>query len=375
MKKISLWLMMCFLTACGAEQQPLLPSSSATGQTNDELMELVNKQTPSNKITPQTEGQPFFNEMATSVAETGFLANPNVQAYIRYQVQNNGMNEWELQNFFSQVRHRSSLIATMDRPGTSRPWYEFKAANGSEAKIAAGRKFYAANRAVIDRAAMQYGVPPEIIVAIIGIETNYGANKGSVRVADSLATLAFDYPRRGAFFQKELTEFLKMSKEENANPFEFTGSFAGAMGLPQFMPSSFRLWAVDADGDGRRNIWTSTTDAAASVANYMRGYGWQRGGKVIVPVALQITPQLQAIIDEKTSLKYTVGQLKQMGVMPLQAVSDNEKAVLFRLETSPNVYEYYLGLNNFYTIWRYNNSRMYVTAVRDIANGVGQGGL
>lgn len=366
MKKFSPVLIAAILAACSAEQQK--PSTKNT----------VKQPETNGKITHSTQAdnlRPFFNQPADSVALTGFLANPNVQAFIRYQVQHNGMNEAELQQFFSQVNHRQSLIDTMNRPGTSRPWYEFQVGNSSQAKINAGRKFYAQNRAVIDRAAMQYGVPPEIIVAIIGIETNYGANKGNVRVADSLATLAFDYPRRGEFFQGELVEFLKMTKEENRNPFDFTGSFAGAMGLPQFMPSSYRKWAVDGDGDGRRNIWHSTPDAAASVASYLKGYGWQSGGKMIIPVSLQITPQLQAIIDEKTALNYTVAQLKNMGVVPLQPVSDNEKVVLFRLETEPNYYEYFIGLNNFYTIWRYNNSRMYVTAVRDIANGVGGGGL
>lgn len=362
------------LTACGSGQPTQTHSQSGAPQT-DELMDLPNKKAQTSSTNTAASSTPFFNEPATSVATTGFLANPNVQQYIQYQKQHHGMNEAELIHFFSQVRHRSSLIATMDRPGTSRPWYEFQKGNSGTAKINAGRKFYAANRAVIDRAAAQYGVPAEIIVAIIGIETHFGTNKGNVRVADSLATLAFDYPRRGAFFQNELTEFLKMSKEEGYDPFHFTGSFAGAMGLPQFMPSSYRKWAIDGDGDGKRNIWNSVPDAVASVANYIKGYGWQTGGRMIVPVSLQITPQLQDIIDEKTALTYSVKQLKQMGVVPLESVSDNEKAVLFRLETSPGYYEYYIGLNNFYTIWRYNNSRMYVTAVRDIANGIKGGNL
>ena len=355
------------LVACGAESQK--PNTAATKPKVADSTHVITQATQANDI------RPFFNQPAASVAETGFLANPNVQAFIRYNVQQNGMNEAELQQFFSQVRHRSSLIATMDRPGTSRPWYEFKVGNGGTSKITAGRKFYANNRASIDRAAAQYGVPAEIIIAIMGIETNYGSNKGNVLVADSLATLAFDYPRRGEFFQGELIEFLKMAKEEKRNEFDFTGSFAGAMGLPQFMPSSYRKWGVDADGDGRRNIWTSVPDAAASVASYLKGFGWQTGGRMIIPVSLQITPQLQAIIDEKTALNYTIGQLKQLGIVPLQPVADNERAVLFRLETELGYYEYFVGLNNFYTIWRYNNSRMYVTAVRDIANGISGGNL
>ncbi len=166
-----------------------------------------------------------------------------------------------------------------------------------------------------------------------------------------------------------------MAKEEKENVFDFKGSYAGAMGMPQFMPSSYRKWAVDYDGDGHRDIWNNIGDVAASVANYMKQHGWKTGGKMIVPVNLTITPDLKAIIDEKTALNRTVADFKAMGVVPQQAVADNEKAVLFSLETSPGVFEYYLGLNNFYTVWQYNNSRMYVTAVRDIANAINNNGL
>ena len=223
--------------------------------------------------------------------------------------------------------------------------------------------------------ARKYGVPAELIVAIIGIETNYGKNTGSFRVADALSTLGFDYPRRAEFFQNELIELLLMAKEEKENVFDFKGSYAGAMGMPQFMPSSYRKWAVDYDGDGHRDIWNNIGDVAASVANYMKQHGWKTGGKMIVPVNLTITPDLKAIIDEKTALNRTVADFKAMGVIPQKAVADNEKAVLFSLETSPGVFEYYLGLNNFYTVWQYNNSRMYVTAVRDIANAINNNGL
>ena len=207
------------------------------------------------------------------------------------------------------------------------------------------------------------------------LQHNYGKNVGNIRTADSLATLAFDYPRRGAFFQKELGEFLKLAQEERRDPFSFTGSFAGAMGMPQFMPSSFRQWAVDFDGDGRRNIWNSIPDVAASVANYMKQHGWQTGGRMIVPVNVPVTPQILAIIDEKTNLNYTMGQLRQMGVQPVQAINNDERVILFRLEIAPNNFQYFVGLNNFYTVWQYNHSRMYVTAVRDIANGIAWGNL
>lgn len=314
---------------------------------------------------------PFFNQPAPSVAQTGYLANPNVQAFIRYQHQANGLDMQYLQDFFSRVGYRGNIIPMMNRPGTSRPWYEFRTGNAGSQKISGGRRFYQTHRAVIDQAAARYGVPAPLIVAILGIETNYGANKGNIPVAESLATLAFDYPRRGELFQKELGEFLLLAQEEKRDPMSFVGSFAGAMGLPQFMPSSFRKWAVDFDGDGRRDIWNNIPDTAASVANYMKQHGWQTGGKMLVPAQVAESPKIQALVDEKTALNYTVGQLRQWGVTPAEPVADSEKAFLFRLETAPGQFEYYLGLHNFYVVWQYNHSRMYVTAVQQIARGIG----
>ena len=309
--------------------------------------------------------RPAFDSAAESVASSGFNANTNVRQFIRYEAAKKQFTEAELQNFFNGVVYKGNIINIMYRPSTSRPWDGFRT----------GRQFYAANRAVIDDVARKYGVPAELIVAIIGIETNYGKNTGSFRVADALSTLGFDYPRRAEFFQNELIELLLMAKEEKENIFDFKGSYAGAMGMPQFMPSSYRKWAVDYDGDGHRDIWNNVGDVAASVANYMKQHGWQTGGKMVVPVSLTITPHLQAIIDEKTALTRTVADFKALGVVPQAAVADNEKAVLYALETSPGVFEYYLGLNNFYTVWQYNHSRMYVTAVRDIANAINNNGL
>lgn len=319
--------------------------------------------------------RPVFDAAAESVASSGFNENINVQQFIQYEVKNRRFSAEELRNFFNGVVYKGNIITIMYRPSTSRPWYEFRTGNSGAAKFNGGRQFYAANRAVIDDVARKYGVPAELIVAILGIETNYGKNTGSFRVADALSTLAFDYPRRAEFFQNELSELLLMAKEEKENIFDFKGSYAGAMGMPQFMPSSYRKWAVDYDGDGHRDIWNNVGDVAASVANYMKQHGWQTGGKMVVPVSLTITPHLQAIIDEKTALTRTVADFKALGVVPQAAVADNEKAVLYALETSPGVFEYYLGLNNFYTVWQYNHSRMYVTAVRDIANAINNNGL
>lgn len=345
-----------------------LPNSGS----EDVLANLIDSQQGKYKI---VNGVPFFNQSALSVAQTGYLANPNVQAFIHYQSKQNHLDVHYLNRFFSEVGYRGDIIRLMNRPSTSRPWYVFKKDNASASKIAAGARFYEQHRQAIDRAAARYGVPASIIVAIIGIETNYGNYMGNIRTADALATLAFDYPRRGAFFQQELAEFLQLAQSEHRDPLSFSGSYAGAMGMPQFMPSSFRKWAVDADGDGYRDIWRDVDDVAASVANYMKQHGWQKGGKMMVSVALTPTPQLLLLMEEKTALKHTVKEWRQMGVVPLEDLDDDEKAVLFRLETDAGSHQYFLGLNNFYTVWRYNNSRLYVSAVREIANGIFGEGL
>lgn len=357
------------LAACGQAAHTLGRQDAGDIVERDALMEILSQREHSKQVEVE-KSPPFFNQAADSVAQTGFLANPNVQAFIQYQHQVNDMDMAYLNDFFERVTYRGNIIDIMNRPATSRPWYEFQKGNAGIAKINAGKNFYLKNQNIIHEVANKYGVPAEIIVAIIGIETNYGGYMGNIPVADALATLAFDYPRRAAFFQKELAEFLRIVQEEGEDAFSFKGSYAGAMGMPQFMPSSFQKWAVDHDGDGHRDIWKNVGDTAASVANYLKQHGWQTGGRMVVPVSLQITPQLQAIIDEKTALTYTVGQLRQMGVAPQQLVDDEEKVVLYALEVAPKQFEYYIGLNNFYAVWQYNHSRMYVTAVRDIANGI-----
>lgn len=376
MKKTTLLITATLLAACGSPPPAPIQQTIPTQQTNDPLMALLNNRPATTQPQqPQQQGAPFFNRPAPSVLNGGYLNNPNVQDFIRYHSQYSGLDAYYLQTFFAQAGYRANIINIMNRPGTSRPWYAFAADNSGASRINGGRRFYQTHRVAIDQAAARYGVPAEIIVAIIGIETGYGSNMGNIRTGDALATLAFDYPRRGQFFQNELAEFLKLAREEGRDPLSFHGSYAGAMGMPQFMPSSFRKWAADGNGDGRRDIWGNVHDVTASVANYMKVHGWQTGKPMIVPVAMEPTPQLLAIIDEKTALNRTVGQLRQHGVQPLQAVADNEPAILFRLEVAPGHYNYFIGLNNFYTVWKYNNSRMYVTAVRDIANGIGRGGL
>ncbi|ORF26614.1 lytic murein transglycosylase B [Snodgrassella alvi] len=298
------------------------------------------------------------------------LKRNDVNRFIDFEVKRGQYSRAQLENFFRQVSYRPSIVRGMDKPGTSLPWYTFVQNNANNVRINTGNIFWKNNTGIIQSVSKRYGVAPQLLVAIVGIETNYGNTMGSYRVADALTTLGYHYPRRAEYFQRELSEFLQLAYEERQDPLSFKGSFAGAMGMPQFMPSSFRQFAVDWDGDGHRDIWRNSGDTLASVANYMKQHGWQSGAPIAVPVNMQPTPRLQQIIDEPTSLKYTAGQLRQLGVVIPAQIKDQEKGILYRLERSPGEYDYWFGLNNFYTIWQYNHSRHYVAAVRQIANNL-----
>lgn len=313
---------------------------------------------------------PMTDAMPITDTGTNLLMRSDVRRFMDAQMRSGAFTRPELEAFFAGVAYQPAILNAMDRPSTSQPWYTFRANNTGGKRLSNGDQFWAGNRAVLTAVSQHYGVPAELLVAIIGIETNYGRNMGSYRVADALTTLGFHYPRRAAYFQQELAAFLQLTHEERRNAFSFNGSYAGAMGMPQFMPSSYHRWAIDWDGDGQRDIWYNVGDAAASVANYMKQHGWQTGRPMAVPVSLTPTRTLSDIMAANTELKYTAGQFRRLGVVIPSSVADNEKSVLFQLEVAPGQYEYWLGLNNYYTVWHYNHSRLYVSAVREIANGL-----
>lgn len=279
----------------------------------------------------------------------------------------------ECNYFFSRVQFKENIINVINKPSTSRPYYQFAKDNIGKKRINDGITFYKQNQSVIEKIEAQYGVPGEVLTAILGIETHYGRNTGSFRVADSLDTLAFAYPKRAEFFQNELAEFMLMSKELGSDPMSFSGSYAGAMGMPQFMPSSYRKWAKDGDGDGFADIWTNRADALASVANYLVEHGWKRNGKISIRLNEPQSAILDGISAEKTALTRTVADFRNMGINIPQDIANDEPAILYRLEIAPDQFAYYLGLNNFYTVWQYNNSRLYVHSVSKIAAGIRSG--
>ena len=293
-----------------------------------------------------------------------------MEAFIEEMVGKHGFEPGPLRRLFGQVQPRPSIIRAMSAPGTARPWYEFRRRNVEPGRIDGGVRFWAANAAALERAGREFGVPPELIVATIGIETMYGRNMGSFKVIDALSTLAFDYPPRAEFFRRELEEYLLLTRDWGIDT-GTRGSYAGAIGIPQFIPSSYRKYAIDFDGDGRRDLAGSTADAIGSVANYYQSFGWTPGGPVVVSAEsgeAELGPLLAAGIKPHTR----VGELRKRGIVVQEPVDDSAEATVFfvQLETGPKLL---LGLNNFYVITRYNRSTNYAMAVWELAREIRAG--
>lgn len=288
----------------------------------------------------------------------------DVKAFIDHMVKDYGMDKKQLTAVFKQVEIKQSIIDAMNKPAEGKPWYQYRPLFVTQETIDNGVKYYQANKAALDRASKEYGVPPSIIIAIIGVETRYGKNKGSYRVIDALSTLAFEYPKRSPFFTSELEQYLLLTQEEKIDPMSIKGSYAGAMGTPQFMPSSYRLYAVDFVGDGKRNLWSNDADAIGSVANYFKAKGWKTGNAVAFPALL--ANEKIANKENDVTLNTTVGDLKKQGVKLNAIVSSDEKATLLVYQNDKGK-EYWVGLNNFYVITRYNRSPLYALAVYQLS--------
>jgi len=298
------------------------------------------------------------------------LANrPDVQAFIREMAARHGFNAAQLRATFSHAQSQPSIIAAMSRPGESKPWYAYRQIFLNPKRIQGGVEFWRANEAVLAKAERVYGVPPEIVVAIIGVETQYGGNMGKYRVLEALSTLAFDYPRRADYFRKELESFLLLARAEGIDPLVPRGSYAGAMGYGQFMPSSFRSYAVDFDGDGHRDLWRNPRDAIGSVANYFSKNGWRPGQPVASPASVSGGRYSALVSRQLSQPRYSVASLRDQGVTPLEPVSNGQNAMLLELEGRDGP-EYWLGYDNFFVITRYNRSQLYAMAVHQLSREI-----
>lgn len=304
--------------------------------------------------------------LSSGCSADGYQEHPLTRELVERMVAEHDFDREALLKLFSQVEKKQAIIDAMERPAERvKPWHEYRKIFIQEQRIDRGADFWRRNAADLQRAEREYGVDPAIIVAIIGVETMYGRITGSYRVMDALATLAFDYPKRSPFFTKELENYLLLTREQDKDPLALKGSYAGAMGYGQFMPSSYRNYAVDFDGDGRTDIWDNTTDAIGSVANYFVRHGWRSNQPVAVPATAAKTYTEEGLNQLKVP-DTTIAELKAQGFTPTTAVDGATKAVPLRLELEDG-YEFWLGFDNFYVITRYNHSYRYAMAVYQLS--------
>ena len=311
---------------------------------------------------------PFLMGAQTSLAD--YSSHELTQAFIEEMVLEEGFDRSELRELFQQVEKKQSIIDAISRPAErTLTWAEYRKIFLKRGRIDDGAKFWRENQTALEAAEETYGVPAEIIVAIIGVETLYGRITGSYRVMDALSTLAFDYPKRAPFFRSELKHFLILSREQGKPPLELKGSYAGAMGLGQFMPSSYRAYAADYDKDGFIDIWANRSDAIWSVANYLEDHGWKREQ----PITSKATASRQysdAAISKKLKPALSLQEIENAGISPLMdGLDKNQRVTAMRLQGNRGE-EFWIGLHNFYVITRYNHSKLYAMAVFQLAEEI-----
>lgn len=328
--------------------------------------------------TDTTTGTPsggFLLEPQHNVMQMGgdFANNPNAQQFIDKMVNKHGFDRQQLQEILSQAKRLDSVLRLMDNQapttsvkppsGPNGAWLRYRKKFITPDNVQNGVVFWNQYEDALNRAWQVYGVPPEIIVGIIGVETRWGRVMGKTRILDALATLSFNYPRRAEYFSGELETFLLMARDEQDDPLNLKGSFAGAMGYGQFMPSSYKQYAVDFSGDGHINLW-DPVDAIGSVANYFKAHGWVKGDQV----AVMANGQAQGL-PNGFKTKYSISQLAAAGLTPQQPLGNHQQASLLRLDVGTG-YQYWYGLPNFYTITRYNHSTHYAMAVWQLGQAV-----
>ena len=299
------------------------------------------------------------------------LQRADVAAFIDNMVAEHDYDAAELNDILGRVELSEKVIAAITRPAEALPWHRYRAIFIKPGRIRGGAKFWRENQAQLERAAEKYGIPVEILVAIIGVETKYGRITGGFKVINSLSTLAFDYPKRSKFFTSELKHFLLLARVQALDPHTLSGSYAGAMGIPQFMPSSYRAYAVDFDEDGLTDIWENPADAIGSVGNYLSEHGWKQGAHITGP-ATAPDGDIAAVLTDGLKLQLTMADMIAAGVTAGAELAEpdaSERVKLLQLENKDG-YEYWLALHNFYVITRYNHSALYAMAVYQLAETI-----
>jgi membrane-bound lytic murein transglycosylase B len=299
------------------------------------------------------------------------VRRPEVKDFIGHMADTSSFKKRQLKKLLKAAQSQPAIIEAMDKPAEkAKPWFEYRPIFVTEKRIREGTDFWIAHRQALDQASVRSGVAPEYLAAILGVETFYGRLTGSYRVLDALATLAFDYPARAKFFRDELEQFLLLTRDLNLDPLKVKGSYAGAMGAPQFMPSNYRRYAVDADADGHIDLWANWPDVCASVGNYLKEHGWNAGEPVLseASVAAEKPTDLDG---RKLALSETVGSLRTKGVSFDSSLAEDAPALLIAADEADGVH-WRVGYNNFYVITRYNHSALYAMAVFELAAAVKQ---
>ncbi|MGQ9425070.1 lytic murein transglycosylase B [Gilvimarinus sp. F26214L] len=306
---------------------------------------------------------------ANSAAD--YSSHPHFEGFTADMHAKHGFDGEELRALFEQVEQKESILEAIARPAEKTlTWARYQNIFLKNNRIKGGARFWLDNEAELQRAYETYGVAPEIIVAILGVETRYGDNKGGYRVIDALSTLGFDYPPRSDFFRKELEHFLLLAREQEQDPLTLMGSYAGAMGYGQFMPSSYRAYAVDFDGDDFVDIWNNPSDAIGSIANYLARHGWQKDEAVVTRARVNRDYD-QGVLTKGLKLEHKVADLKRAGLNPLDSLADDKQAMAFRLEGKQGA-EFWVGLKNFEVITRYNRSQLYAMAVYKLGQAIAE---
>jgi peptidoglycan lytic transglycosylase B len=314
----------------------------------------------------------FWSAMAC--ADPNYADNASAQAVIDELVREENFNAEELKAIFASAERKDSILEAMSRPAErTKKWFEYRGIFVTAKRTQQGLEFLEKHRETLERAEQELGVPAEVVVAIIGVETFYGGNTGSYRVIDALSTLAFDYPKRSEFFTKELKHFLVLTREQGMDPLALKGSYAGAMGYGQFMPSSYRAYAIDFDDDGVIDIWNNPVDAIGSVANYFKRHGWRPDDTVVLAAQADAAVVQSWFVRSRKDLKprYTLAEFSDAGITADQALAPELKATAMKFELEEG-FEYWLGLHNFYVITRYNHSAMYAMCVHQLSQQIGE---
>ena len=302
-----------------------------------------------------------------AASETLNLERPLVQAFIQKMLTEHSFEADYITGVLSQSTNKLSILKAISRPAEkSKEWFEYRPIFLTEKRIDKGKEFIETHAAALQSAEDTYGVPKEVITAIIGVETFYGKITGKYKVLDALVTLGFNYPPRAKFFRKELEEFFLLSREEGFDTTTVLGSYAGAMGNGQFISSSYRNWTADGDGDGKRDLWNSWPDAIHSVANYFSKHKWATNQAVITNAKL---PEDLKNSFEKTKVNlkdHTIGSLQDLGIIFETDLKRDDPALVVVMQQEKNT-DYYVAFNNFYTITRYNRSPMYALAVHQLS--------